>query len=59
MIKKEKPNNIKDCKECNGEPITSELNLPEFEGVKCEDCYLILSYRKKQKPNEVPPTENL
>lgn len=51
-VKKEKtPLSISKCEICKGEPATSPLAItgmnPDFEGVKCQECFKIISYQKK------------
>lgn len=38
---------VKTCKICKGKPEISEINLPDFEGEKCETCYHVISWKKK------------
>lgn len=44
---KEKLNVVMDCNDCNGDPEIEEINLSDFGGSKCKQCWRILSYFKK------------
>lgn len=37
---------ISACEKCGGNPDTSPLNLPGFQGVKCNECFEVLTYKK-------------
>lgn len=39
---------VKTCKICKGNPEKTPINLPDFEGEKCETCYHVISWKKKK-----------
>ena len=36
------------CKTCNGNPPITPINLPDFEGTKCDTCFHVITFKKKQ-----------
>lgn len=40
---------IKTCSICKGKPKVSPINLPDFDGEKCDDCFHVISFKKKKK----------
>lgn len=41
---------IKNCKICKGNPkTTSEFIALPFKGIKCEDCYKVISFEKSKQ----------
>lgn len=40
---------IEKCKVCQGKPIITDLNLPDFTGKKCDTCFEVIEFTKKQK----------
>jgi len=43
---------IRNCKECDGKPEKEPFELSDFKGLKCKNCYQIISYERVTKIKE-------
>ena len=44
--KNTRPQRIKNCKTCKGEPPESPINLSDWKGIKCSTCFEVINATK-------------